>query len=182
MPGVVLRIVDPTTGRELPAGEVGEVWAGGVSLMDGLYKQERDATFTPDGFYRTGDLAALEPDGLLRFSSRLGEMIKISGANVAPLEVEIAMNGLPQVERSAVVTLTAPDGEALLGAAIQVRPGCDFDDAEVRRALKDQLSAYKVPKRIFALPAQQFPLTASGKIHKPQLIAILNARMLRGAG
>ncbi|MDB5448110.1 MAG: lcfB 1 [Phenylobacterium sp.] len=177
MPGVILRYVDPETGRDVPVGEVGEIWAGGYSLMQGLYKMEREETFTADGFYRTGDLAARDEDGDILFSNRMGEMIKISGANVAPLEVELCLNQLPTVERSAVVPVTSPAGAPLLAAAVQLRAGETFDEAAIRQALREQLSSFKVPKRIFALAAEEFPVTGSGKIRKSELAPILAARL-----
>jgi acyl-coenzyme A synthetase/AMP-(fatty) acid ligase len=177
IPGVKLRIVDQKTREPLPPGEVGEVEVAGYSLMQGIYKRERDDVFTPDGWYATGDLCRRDADGYLFFSNRIGEMIKVHGANVAPLEVEFALNAQPQIARSAVVGLPDVEGGSVLVAAVEVRPGRDFDAEAVRAVLKTQLSSYKVPRRIFAMAADEFPLTGSGKIVKSALVPLLTQRL-----
>jgi hypothetical protein len=85
------RVVDPTTGQEVAAGEQGEFLVRGYSVLQGLYKHEREDVFTPDGFFPTGDLGYLE-NGLVYFQGRTKDMIKTKGANVAPAEVEAALN------------------------------------------------------------------------------------------
>jgi acyl-CoA synthetase (AMP-forming)/AMP-acid ligase II len=177
IPGVRLRIVDPTTRQPVTPGEVGEVLVAGYSLMQGLYKKERDETFTEDGMYATGDLGRIDARGDFYFHSRMGEMLKVHGANVAPIEVETCLNALPPIERSAVLGLPAADGGSLLVAAVQMRAGEAFDEAAVREALRGQLSSYKVPRRIFAMAAEDLPLTGSGKIRKPALAPLLAARL-----
>jgi len=176
VPGVRHRIVDPVTRAPLRAGELGELEVSGYCLMQGLYKQERGDTFTADGFYATGDICLVDENGYLAFSHRRGEMLKIRGANVAPLEVELALNGLPMVERSAVVGVDAPDGTTLV-AAVQLRAGQAFDEAEARAALRGRLSSFKVPKRLFVLAAEDFPITGSGKVKKAALAERLGARL-----
>src|SRR3546814_3613945 len=88
VPGVELKIVDPVTRRPLPAGEVGELLVRGYCLMQSLNGRERHEVFDAEGYYPTGDLCRLDVEGYLKFEARRGEMIKIHGANVAPLEVE----------------------------------------------------------------------------------------------
>src|SRR5262249_49702401 len=108
VPGMHHKIVDPETGHELAEGVEGEICVRGASLMDGLYKKERSQAFDEDGWYHTGDRGFLR-DGFLFFTGRLTEMIKTSGANVAPREVEIALEGMPGVQAAFVVGL--PDEE-----------------------------------------------------------------------
>jgi acyl-CoA synthetase (AMP-forming)/AMP-acid ligase II len=177
VPGVILRIVDPNTRLPLEPGTVGELLVGGYTLMQGLYKKEREDTFTERGLYATGDLCSIDAQGYLTFNSRIGEMIKVHGANVAPMEVETSLNALPQIERSAVIGLTAADGGALLVAAVQVRPSEVFDEGAIRDQLRQRLSSYKVPKRLFALAPDEFPLTGSGKIRKSDLEVLLIGRL-----
>lgn len=177
IPGVKLRVVDQETRQPLPPGQVGEAEVAGYSLMMGLYKKERQDTFTADGFYRTGDLLSQDADGFLTFSNRIGDMIKVHGANVAPLEVERALEALPQIARAAVVGLPDPDGGSVLVAAVEVRAGREFDEASIRAELRTKLSSFKVPRRIVALKPEEFPLTGSGKIVKAGLRPILGARL-----
>ncbi|MCS5636257.1 MAG: AMP-binding protein, partial [Myxococcota bacterium] len=101
--GVVHRVVDPDTGAELPPGELGEICVRGYSLMQGLYKVEREDVFEPDGFYRTGDAGYFDAEGILYFKGRLGEMIKAGGANVTPSEVEQVLVSYPEVKGAYVV-------------------------------------------------------------------------------
>jgi acyl-CoA synthetase (AMP-forming)/AMP-acid ligase II len=176
VPGVLQRIVDPHTREPIPPGQPGELLVSGYSLMKGLYKRERSETFTPDGFYATGDVCSIDKEGYVSFSHRLGEMIKIHGANVAPLEVEICLMGLPQIERAAVVAV-GPQRDPLLVAAVQVVSNQKFDEVEIRAELRSQLSSFKVPKRIIPLAAEEFPLTGSGKVRKSALIELLGKKL-----
>jgi len=176
VPGTIRKIVDPQTREPLPPGEVGELLVGGYCMMLGLYKAERNEVFTPDGLYATGDLCSIDAEGFLAFSARRGDMIKIHGANVAPLEVEQCLDSLPQVERS-VVLAVEQGGEDLLVAAIQLRPGQTLDEAAARRELRSRLSSFKVPKRLLTLAAEEFPLTGSGKVKKSALREVLAARL-----
>src|SRR3546814_2979160 len=86
--GIERRVVDPDTGAERPAGEVGELEIRGGGVMTGFYKVPRDEVFTPDSFYRTKDLARIDPDGYLWFVGRISDMIKTSSANVSRLRSE----------------------------------------------------------------------------------------------
>ena len=101
VPGFEARVVDPESGEVLSEGEEGEFQVRGYGLMQGMYKREREDTFEPDGFYRTGDVGYLEK-GLVYFKGRLDEMIKTKGANVAPAEVEAVLNTQPGVRLSFV--------------------------------------------------------------------------------
>ena len=173
VPGVMLRVIDPQTRQPVPPGQLGELLVKGYSLTLGLYKKERADTFTAEGFYPTGDLVSMDDEGFVTFSSRIGEMVKIHGANVAPLEVETCLNSLPEIERSAVVGLDMGNREILLVAAVQPREGCVIDEASISAALRTMLSSFKVPKRFFPFAAEAFPRTASGKIKKSVLAEIL---------
>jgi acyl-CoA synthetase (AMP-forming)/AMP-acid ligase II len=177
MPGIELRIVDVETREPLPPGQAGEVEVGGYSLMTGFYKKERHETFTRDGLYPTGDVMSQDEEGYLTFSHRIGDMIKVHGANVAPQEVEMALLALPPVARAAVIGLPDPAGGSVVVAAVELHPGHAFDEAAIRAHLRTQLSSYKTPRRIVALKAEELPFTGSGKIHKPRLAPIIAARL-----
>ncbi len=84
VPGVEHKLVDPVTGEDVPVGATGELWVRGYSLMLGLHKRERADTFTPDGWYRTGDGGHFDEDGHFYFTGRMGELIKSSGMNITP--------------------------------------------------------------------------------------------------
>lgn len=160
--GFEVRVVDPQSSAVLGDGEIGEFWVRGYSLMDGIYKHEREDTFEADGFYRTGDLGYME-NGLVYFKSRLKDMIKTKGANVAPAEVEAVLNARPEVRLSFVFGLSHETyGEEVVAAVVREgdRP-IDVDAllAECRR----EVSSYKVPEMIVVLEPDQIPYLSSSK-------------------
>ena len=78
-------LIDPDTGEPVSTGTEGEIWVRGYSVMQRLYKREREDVFTPDGYYRTGDCGVDYDDGWIKFTGRLGDLIKTSGGtNVTP--------------------------------------------------------------------------------------------------
>ena len=148
-------MVDPETGEEVAPGEVGELQLRGGGLMTGFYKVDRDEVFTPDGFYPTKDLVRIDADGYLWFVGRTGDMIKTSSANVSRLEVEAALNALPEVALSLVAGLPDPDLGELVVAAVIPAPGAEPTEDGLRAALRDRLSSFKIPRRIVFITARR---------------------------
>lgn len=175
VPGVELRIVDPRTRQPLPPGETGELLVRGYCVMLGMTGKEREDLLDAEGFYATGDLCTLDAEGYLKFESRMGEMIKVHGANVAPIEVELALTGLLGIEKAAVVGI-GEGGDTVLTAAVLMAPGRTLDEPAVTAELKRRLSSFKVPKRIVALGENELPMTGSGKVRKAELVALLSHR------
>jgi acyl-CoA synthetase (AMP-forming)/AMP-acid ligase II len=179
LPGLSHKIVDPETGEELPPGHDGELWARGYSLMQGLWRREREDVFEPDGWYRTGDVGRFDEDGWFYFVGRLGEMIKTpGGANVAPAEVEAALMAYPDVLEAYVTGVPADDGQLVAGAVV-ARGAAVLDGDELRARLKQDLSAYKVPTFLWVCDKSELPFLQSGKIKKPDLATMLAARIGR---
>jgi acyl-CoA synthetase (AMP-forming)/AMP-acid ligase II len=172
--GVEHRIVDPDSGTILPAGSDGEVCIRGYNVMQGLYKVEREDCFDADGFYHSGDSGHLNEEGFLFFKARLGDLIKTAGANVAPREVEIAIDEQPEVQCSYVVGLPHPDRGQDVVAAVVLNAGQTLDAATLRRRLKQELSSYKVPGKMVFCAKDDIPFTDSGKVDKRRLIAYLS--------
>jgi acyl-CoA synthetase (AMP-forming)/AMP-acid ligase II len=173
--GVDRRIVDLETGRELPQGEAGELYVRGVSLMAGYYKREREETFTHDGFFPTGDLASIDEDDYLYFHGRRNEMIKTSGANVSPREVETVLQRFPGVREAIVFGVPDPvKGEAVSAVVVAV-DGVSLEGDELRVFLRREVSAYKVPQQIVVLPYDRVPRSGSEKAIKQRLAEILSA-------
>jgi acyl-CoA synthetase (AMP-forming)/AMP-acid ligase II len=176
--GTVERaIVDPATGRHLPPGEPGEICLRGWSMMLGYHRKARDEVFDADGWYHTGDLGSLSEDGHLFFTGRLGDMLKISGANVSPREVELVLIAEPEVAEAVVLGLPDPEqGDVLVAAVVLHVPG-SVDEATLIGRLKRQLSSYKVPRRIVLLKNDEMPRTPSEKVRKPELRALMQERL-----
>jgi acyl-CoA synthetase (AMP-forming)/AMP-acid ligase II len=176
VPGVEHKIVDPETGAVLPQGELGEICVRGYSLMLGLHKQEREDVFDRDGYYHTGDAGYFDAEGVLFFSGRLGEMIKTAGANVTPREVEVALEGFPEVALAFVVGLPDPVRGQNVAAAIVLKRAAALDAETARARLREQLSSYKVPREWWFAAKEELPFTDSGKIDKKRLTALFAAR------
>ena len=163
-----VRIADPD-GRELPAGEVGEIQVRGPNVIAG-YWQRPDAPPTPSptsGWFRSGDLGHVDDDGFLFISDRLKDMIISGGENIYPAEIERIILEIEAVQGVAVVG--APDerwGE-VPHAYVEVRPGHTLDDGAVQRHLAGRLARYKIPKSVVVVA--ELPRTASGKIRKGNL-------------
>jgi acyl-CoA synthetase (AMP-forming)/AMP-acid ligase II len=164
VPGFDTRIVDPETGAACPVGELGELWLRGPFLMEGYYGRERHETFQPDGWYRTGDLFYVDDDGFFYFKGRGSEMIKTSGANVSPREVEAAI----LEETGLVAHVVGIDDEErgqLVAAAVRVPAGRAAPEPdELVSRLRARLSAYKVPKLIMIMSDADVPMMSSGKL------------------
>jgi fatty-acyl-CoA synthase len=170
LPGMAIRTVDPVTRRPLAPGEVGELAVRGY-VTPGYYRApELDAeAFDRDGSFLTGDLGSIEADGRVRFRGRLKEMIKTGGINVAPLEVEHVLMQHPDVVQAYVVGVPDAAKGEIVAAAVELRAGAAADATAIAAFCRERLASYKVPARLAFRTAEEFPRTATGKIHKPGL-------------
>jgi acyl-CoA synthetase (AMP-forming)/AMP-acid ligase II len=175
-PGFEARIVDPDTGRDCAAGEVGELWVRGPFVMEGYYGRPRSEVFEPEGWWRTNDLGRFDAEGFFFFTGRRGDMIKTSGANVAPREVE---GVLRELTGKTCLVLGVPDakrGQLVVGVVVAENDG-EVDEAALQKQLAGKLSSYKVPRRIVRLAQAEVPLMTSAKIDPKRLAAIVQQRM-----
>jgi acyl-CoA synthetase (AMP-forming)/AMP-acid ligase II len=169
LPGVERAVVDPETKRRLSAGEIGELYIRGHTLMQGYYKVEREAIFTRGGWFPTGDLVSIDEDDYLRFHGRNSELIKTAGANVSPSEVERTLTAQPGVREAIVFGLPDPvKGEIVFAVAVPFAD-CTLDPNALRETLRQRLSAYKVPQQIIVMPFDEVPRTGSDKVFKRAL-------------
>jgi len=180
VPGLEHRIVDPETGAVLPPDSKGEICVRGYSVMQALYKVEREDTFDHDGFYHTGDAGSFTAEGVLFFHGRLGEMIKTGGANVSPREVEQVLAAQPEIEEAYVVGLPDRDRGQLVAAAVVLREHFSVDPEELRVRVKRELSAYKVPRHLVVMRREDLPMTSSGKVDKRRLVETIRSREASG--
>ncbi len=162
--GMIVRIVDPETGRELPRGRAGEIAVKGATLMRGYAKVEPELVFDAEGFFRTQDGGWLDEQGELHWTGRLSNLIKTGGANVSPVEIESALASHPGLRAALAVGVPHPTlGEALVLCAIP-RAGASPEEAEIRAFLAAKLAAYKVPRRVLLFGAEELAYTGSQKI------------------
>ena len=178
VPGIEHRIVDPDSGAELPTGQAGEIWIRGYSLMLGLLGRDPAEVFEPGGWYRTGDRGRLDADGHLYFEGRMGAVIKAAGTNVAPREVELAIEQLPDVMHAFVVGVPADDGRGeAVAAAVVAKPDATLSAEDLRVGLRAELAAYKVPRHVAVFADQgELPWLESGKIDLQALRRLLADR------
>jgi len=169
LPRVVERIVEPATGRVLPAGSDGEVQIAGPNVMQGYFRlpTETAGAFTADGYFKTGDIGWLDEDGHLYITGRIKEMLIVGGENVFPREIEEVLNRHPSVQESAVVGLTDPMRGELPLAFVELREGQAFDELELKRWCREYLAGYKVPVEVRVMEA--LPRNATGKVLRREL-------------
>ena len=134
--GMQVRIVDPDTGRPVPAGTIGMIQLRGPHMLRGICRRGHEELFTPDGFYPTGDLAHLDDDGFMFYHGRSDDMFKVSGATVYPSEVEQALRTIDAVENAFVTEVSGAVGAVVI---------TDSSVEELRGAARKRLSAFKVP-------------------------------------
>lgn len=154
-------------GRDVGPGEAGELWVRGPQVMLG-YHNRPEATaevLTKDGWLKTGDLAEVDADGWVFIRDRLKELIKVSGFQVAPAEVEAALLTSPMVKDAAVRGV--PDDEKGEVPVAFIVPAEGADEGAIRAHLAGQLAHYKLPQRISFIEA--VPKSASGKILRRML-------------
>jgi len=170
LPGMSVRAVDPATRVPLPSGEIGELAVRGYTTPGYFRAPELDAqAFDAGGWFLTGDLGSIEPDGSVRFRGRLKEMIKTGGVNVAPLEVEHVLLQHPGIVQAHVVGVPDRLKGEIVAAAVEMRADAEPDAAAITAFCRERLASYKVPTRLAFRAAGDFPRTATGKIHKPGL-------------
>jgi long-chain acyl-CoA synthetase len=150
-------------GNDMPLGEAGEICIRGPQVMLGYWNRpdETEKAMTADGYFRSGDIGVMLPDGQVRIVDRMKDMVLVSGFNVYPNEVEDVLASHPGVLESAVIGL--PDehsGEAV--TAFVVRKDQTLTADELRAFCKENLTGYKVPKQIFF--RETLPKTNVGKV------------------
>ncbi|PNU01979.1 hypothetical protein A8V01_11035 [Novosphingobium guangzhouense] len=180
-PGYEIRIADAEN-RPVAPGEVGEMQVRGYPVAIGLHKIDRAEHYTPDGYYRTGDMCMVEdrPEGRrVHFVGRGGDMIKVSGSNVSPAEVEMELQSLDGVHTAYVVGLPDRERGALLVAAVIAREGQELDFAATEAELRRRLSSYKVPRAYVPLGRDEVPLLHSNKVARRELARLLEERLGR---
>ncbi|WP_454631020.1 class I adenylate-forming enzyme family protein [Bradyrhizobium cenepequi] len=172
VPGLAVRIVDPSSVEDVPIGEEGELIVRGPNLMQGYHnKPAETASALRKGWYHTGDLAKSDPAGYLTITGRIKELIIRGGQNIAPAEIEDVVVGHPQVKDCAVVGVK----HATLGEVpclFVVAKERDVDITALMDHCRAHLSAYKIPEAIHLV--DEIPRTGSGKIMRFKLVEALN--------
>ena len=168
LPGVLARIGDQS--GEAEPGTDGEIQLRGPQVFSGYWHDPAatQAAFTPDGWFRTGDIGAVDPaSGHLRIRGRTKEMIITGGLNVYPREVEIVLEEYPSVAEAAVAGVPDERWGEQVTAWVVIRDGHAFDEPALIAYGRERLAGYKCPKRVFRRAT--LPRNHVGKIVRSEL-------------
>ncbi len=170
LPGVEVRIADPETGEPVQDGEIGMIEVRGPNVFKGYWRMpEKTAQEFRGGFFVTGDLGTIGPDGYVSIVGRGKDLIITGGLNVYPIEVEEKIDALPGVVECAVVGLPHQDFGEAVTAVVATGGGPAPAESEVLEALEGELAAFKRPKRVIFV--DELPRNTMGKVQKAALRA-----------
>jgi malonyl-CoA/methylmalonyl-CoA synthetase len=165
LPGVSVRVVKSDC---TPCGvdEIGDIQVKGPNVFKGYWRMpEKTAEeFTPDGFFKTGDVGRFDAKGYLAIVGRSKDLIISGGYNVYPKEIESFIDELDGVVESAVIGVPHPDFGEAVSAVVVVKPDATVSEADVIGTLKTKIANFKVPKRVFFV--QDLPRNTMGKVQK----------------
>jgi fatty-acyl-CoA synthase len=175
---VETRVVDELM-RDVKPGEIGEIVHRSPQLLQGYFNDDqRSAAAFEGGWFHSGDLATVDPDGYIKVVDRKKDMIKTGGENVASRDVEETIFRLPGVSEVAVIGLPHPYWIEAVTAVVVVKSGCELSEAQVLAFCRDQMAHFKVPKAVVFVDS--LPKNPSGKLLKRELRARY-AGLLAGA-
>jgi len=171
-----LKVVDPSSGKEVPIGEAGEIWVRGPMVMKGYLNkpEETKNAIDNDGFMHTGDVVIMDEEGYLRIVDRTKDMINVSGFKVFSSKVEDVISKHPAINMIALIGVPNPQrpGSELVKAYVQLESDYDYKSKEAQKKdiigfAKENCAPYEVPKKIEFV--DELPLTTVGKIDKKVL-------------
>ncbi|MCW3011654.1 MAG: acyl--CoA ligase [Solirubrobacterales bacterium] len=164
--GVEVRIVDPATGAVCASGTPGELHFRGPTRFVGYFRDPETtaAAIDEEGWFRTGDLMVEHPDGTLTYLSRLKDMLKVGGENVAAADIEGYLTSHPDIAVAAVVGVRDARYGEVPAAYVQLAEGATLSEAEVIAFCVGHIATYKVPRYLRVV--EDFPVTATRKIQK----------------
>ena len=167
-PVIEVKIVGPD-GDEARAGDVGEIWLKGPTVVAGYFglPEETAKAFT-DGWFHTGDLGRLDEDGNLYVVDRLKDVVIRGGENIYAAEVEAALYEHPDVTEAAIIGVPHDRLGEEVGAVVRVRDGVEVTEQDVREHVAARLAAFKVPAHVWIVD-DDLPRNASGKVLKREL-------------
>jgi len=161
-----LKVIDAQA-RELPLGEAGELCIKGPQVMLGYWQQPQATADAMDseGWFKTGDIAVIDPDGFVRIVDRKKDLIIVSGFNVYPNEIEEVVMAHPHVAQCAAIGVADERSGEAVKLFVVAREGLQLD--ELKAYCKANLAAYKVPRHVVVRDA--LPMTPVGKILRREL-------------
>lgn len=166
---VDVKVLDPETNKEVPAGTQGEMCCKGFNVMKGYYKNPKATAEVIDsnGYLHSGDLGIMDENGNYRITGRIKDMIIRGGENIYPREIEEFLYHLPGVRDVQVAGVPSKKYGEEVGAFIIAEEGAALTEDVVRDYCRGKIARYKIPKYVFFV--KEYPLTGSGKIQKFKL-------------
>jgi long-chain acyl-CoA synthetase len=170
-PWVEMKAVDPATGKDCGAGEVGEIWTRSVQNSPGYWRKPDDtaAVFDADGWLHTGDAGYLDDEGYVFLTDRIKDMIVTGAENVYPIEVETALAEHPEVADVAVIGVPDEKWGETVKAVVVRAPGSSLTEDDLLAWSKDRIAGFKRPRSVDF--ADELPRNPSGKLLKRVLRA-----------
>jgi len=177
----IYKAIDTETLADVPPEAEGELVVRGPIVTRGYYKkpEETQAAFTPDGWFRTGDVGRVSADEYVTLTGRIKETYRCNGEMVMPREIEMLFDDHPQIEQALVVGVPDPKAGETGCLCIVPRTGQAPDPTALIATCSEQLARFKVPRHVLFLKAQDIPLTVTGRPQKFKL-AKLAAERIRG--
>ncbi len=169
-PSTLMKVVDledPT--RDVEPGQPGELLISGPQVFGGYWKnpEETAKALTDDGWLRTGDIVTVDADGFTTIVDRAKELVITGGFNVSPSEVEAVLRAHPDVADAAVFGKPLERGGEMVVAAVELEAGATLDEEALRAHCREQLAAYKVPRRIVQI--EETPRSMLGKVLRAEV-------------
>ena len=168
LPGVQLRVRNDA-GEPCPTGEIGHIQVAGPNVFAGYWRmpQKTKEEFTPDGYFKTGDVGQVDGLGYVTIVGRSKDLIISGGYNVYPAEIEGYINEMAGVAESALIGVPHPDFGEVGVAIVTPKTGAALDGEAIIAGLKARLANFKIPKRCFVVP--ELPRNTMGKVQKALL-------------
>ena len=166
LPGYELRVVDPEDCEVRKDGEIGELQVRTYQMFLEYYKDPlaTASSFTPDGWFRTGDQACKRSDGSFRFLGRYKDMLKVGGENVDPSEVESFLKGHPLVSDAQIVGYPDPRLGEVVVACVIPKEGSAPTREDIMAHCRGRIASFKVPRHVVLM--SEYPTTSSGKVQR----------------
>jgi 2,3-dihydroxybenzoate-AMP ligase len=168
-----VRIVG-TDGHPVPAGQPGELQTRGPYTPRGYFRapEHNARAFTPDGWYRSGDIVRVRPDGNLVVEGRVKDLVNRGGEKVPAGEVEALVEALPEVSTAAVIPVPDPELGERVGVCVVLHPGRSLTLAAVRATFEHHgVARFKIPEQLWVMT--DLPLTPVGKVDKKLLATLV---------
>jgi malonyl-CoA/methylmalonyl-CoA synthetase len=168
LPELEVRIVDPDSFKDVPSGEVGELWLRSKSISREYWQKPQETMDTyHNDWFRTGDLSRVDQDGYYYLTDRIKHIIISGGENVSAKEVETVIDKLQGVDESVVVGTPDEKWGEVVVAAVKARPHAQLTEADVKTFCKQHLHTWKCPKKVLFVSV--IPRNTMGKVLKEEV-------------